>query len=146
MLKRKTLMMTLAATSIAGLAFAHGAMRPSFADLDADGDGQITAQEFEAHRDAKFAEADADNSGELSLEEMSAMHEGRKMKDETRAARMFKYLDKDSSGGISAAELHKNDDRIGKMIALADADENGTISEEEFDNMKGHGRMGKKNH
>lgn len=128
-----------------GAAFAHDngggrgdhMDRPSFAEIDTDGDGQLTKAELAAVRAAKFAERDTDGNGEISLEEMAAGHEGRKA---GRMERMFKYLDTDESGGISLSEMTQKDDRAEKRFVMMDADENGTISEEEFDNggKRGH--------
>ncbi len=105
--------------------------RPSFEEIDTNGDGQLTKAELAAVRAAKFAERDTDGNGELSIEEMTA---DREVKDESRMERKFEFMDKDSSGGISLAEMSPNDDRIEKRFVMMDADENGTISEDEFEN------------
>ena len=48
---------------------------PSFEELDADKDGQITKEELAARHAARFTQADADKDGKLSAEELIAMRE-----------------------------------------------------------------------
>ncbi len=118
----------------------HKGERVDFATMDANGDGQITADEIEARKAAKFAELDTDGDGEVSLEEFTAHHEGR---GGDRAEKMIKLLDADGSGGLSQEELEnrKNISRSQAMIAFLDENGDGQISEEEFNNAKGHHGM-----
>ena len=74
----------LAATAIAGVAFAQGQATPPNApqggrlemlfQADANRDNVVTRQEFDAGHGAKFAQADANRDGSLSREEMRTMH------------------------------------------------------------------------
>ena len=48
-----------------------------FAMLDANGDGVIDQDEFSAHRTARFSQRDADGNGVLEGDELSARGEGR---------------------------------------------------------------------
>jgi len=59
----------------AGAAFAQADPEAMMAELDADGNGSISAEEAAANEDlaAKFEELDADANGELSAEELAAM-------------------------------------------------------------------------
>ena len=51
---------------------AHGA-RVSFEELDADGNGEVTQAEVEAHRAARFAATDTDGDGKLSAAEIESL-------------------------------------------------------------------------
>ncbi len=44
------------------------------ADVDTDGDGEVSDEERDAHFLVRFAELDSDESGEVSAEEMQAAH------------------------------------------------------------------------
>ncbi len=126
-------------------------MRPSFEELDANGDGQVTMEEMEAFGQARgqehFTSVDTNGDGNLSKEELMAQGNARA---ERHADRMIKRLDANEDGLLSQAELEegarkgRGGDRMEKMFEHADADADGMISEEEFDAMKGkHGKRGK---
>ncbi|MBE1296505.1 MAG: calcium-binding protein [Rhodobacteraceae bacterium] len=129
----------------AGLAGASAALakpgmhgpRASFEELDADGNGQVTKAEIEAHRAARFAATDTDGDGKLSAAEIEA--EGVKRAAE-RAVRMIERHDSDGDGALGPDELPKSRQR-GDMFARMDSDGNGAISKEEFQearaNMRG---------
>jgi len=116
--------------------------RPDFATLDANGDGQITAEELQAQGAARFAAADTDGNGSLSLEELTAAAAERR---ENRAGRMLERLDTNEDGELSQEELAaaRGGDRAERMIERADADGNGSISQEEFEEAKDRGRGGR---
>lgn len=101
----------------------------SFSEIDSDGNGQLTPEEFAAHRQAMFDKADADGNGVLSQEEMAAKMQNRM---ERRMGRFFERADRNGDGGLSMEEVtsrrHSPEDRFARL----DADESGTISEEEF--------------
>lgn len=102
--------------------------RHAFEDLDANGDGQLTKNEMQAHMKARFDAADSDGNGVLSRAEMEARgHE----KAAKRAGKMIERLDKDGDGGVSFEEAQAR--RGGKMFDRADADGDGAISQAEFD-------------
>lgn len=107
----------------------HGA-RPAFAELDTNGDGQISAEEFAAFRTAKFADADTNKDGALSPEEMIAHMEAQRA--ENMKTRMLERFDADKNGTISPEEMAKNVPNDADMIKNMDTDGNGTISAEEF--------------
>jgi hypothetical protein len=53
-----------------------GAMRAKMLEkMDADKDGKISKQEWQAHHDEKFAELDADRDGAISKDEFKSHHE-----------------------------------------------------------------------
>ena len=104
----------------------------TFQELDANGDGQITKEEMEAHRAQKFTTADADGDGKLSLEEMQASAQ---KNANDRVSKMFEKFDADKDGFLSKDELPKP--RKGdKMFDRIDADGNGSVSEQEFADAK----------
>lgn len=77
---------------------------------DANNDGVLTRQEFDAGRDAMFARQDANNDGQLTREEMRAGREGRE-----RGGRW---------GGRGRGGMHN--------FERADANNDGNITREEF--------------
>jgi Ca2+-binding EF-hand superfamily protein len=101
----------------AGVALAHGPAdehtggpQAMFLKLDANGDGQITAEEFEAFRAARTQGIDADGDGFLSQQELVAM--------------------------VDAARAERITERAGRryeqLLARADANGDGKLSVEEF--------------
>ncbi|EBA16686.1 EF hand domain protein [Roseobacter sp. SK209-2-6] len=115
--------------------FGHKA---SFQELDADGNGEVTKAEMQAHKAARFTEADTNGDGKLSPEEMQAMMQKRAGK---RMAKMIERFDTDGDGALSQSELPEGK-RHGDMFQRMDQDESGGISQEEFDQAKS--RFGKR--
>ncbi len=109
----------------------------SFQELDANGDGQVTKAEMEAHRAQKFTKADTDGDGKLSVQEMQAAAQAQA---NARAAAMFERHDANKDGFLTDDELPKPR-RADKMFDRIDADGNGSLSEEEFADAKD--RMGR---
>ncbi|NOD48430.1 MULTISPECIES: EF-hand domain-containing protein [unclassified Ruegeria] len=134
----------VAVTGTSVLAAGKGGREPvSFQELDADGDGQVTQQEMEAHRTARFTQADTDGDGQLSLDEMQAAAQ---KKASDRVAKMFEKNDANKDGFLSQDELPKPR-RADKMFDRMDADNSGGISEQEFADAKDKmGRHHKKKH
>jgi len=132
----------LLATALAtGVAVAHerggegrmGMMgdRPGFAELDADGSGQITVEDFETLRAARFAAFDGDGDGQVSRAEFEAEASGRAAE---RAGEIFMMLDADGDGVLSRDVLEMRGGAMGpRMIARLDTDGDGSVSVEEFE-------------
>jgi Ca2+-binding EF-hand superfamily protein len=134
----------LATALAAGVAVAHerggqdrmgmmGMMgdRPGFAELDADGSGQITAEDFEMLRTARFAAFDTDGDGQVSRAEFEAEAAGRAAE---RAGTMFERLDADGDGMLSRDVLEMRGGAMGpRLIARLDTDRDGAVSAEEFE-------------
>ncbi len=111
---------------------------------DADGDGVISLQEFQAGGDALFARLDADNDGRLSAEELAAAGRGwrrpghEQHSGQSRPHRGFARMDADGDGFVTRAEFDES--RMARFNAL-DANGNGMIDAEELPRGKG-GRPG----
>ena len=130
-----------------GLAYAkgpgHEGARMSFEEIDADGSGEITAEDLAALADARFAEMDADGDGSVSQDEFMAAASARAAE---RAARMFERMDADGDGALSRDALEARGRRGPgeRMIARLDADGSGGVSAEEFD--EGMAKFAKRRH
>ncbi len=79
---------------------------PPFAEIDADGDGEVTAEELRAAREARgpawLAEFDADGDGMMDRDELLAMSAARAA---PRVDRMLADLDLDGDERLTAREL-----------------------------------------
>lgn len=153
--KLTTTLLAVAATalSFSALAQAPDAGEPQSRDgrgggmlqrLDADGDGVVSLQEFQAAGAERFAALDADGDGRISAEEFAAGRRGpaRAAGDKSdgrhagpRAERMqqfraqyFAKLDADGDGYVSRAEFDQQ--HMARFNAL-DANGNGVIDADE---------------
>ena len=104
-----------------------------FATLDADGSGEITAEDLDALREARFAEIDTNGDGLVSEAEFAA-HASAQAAE--RASEMFARLDSDGDGTVSRETLEARQMRGNRMsqrfLNRADTDDSGGVSEEEF--------------
>ncbi len=105
--------------------------------FDADGDGSVTREDFDAKRAELFALADSDGSGSFSLEDFGPLWlKG----NETRIVDMFQRADEDGSLGITAEE---HDKRLDRLMEHADRNKDGVITKADFRggrNGRGEGR------
>lgn len=113
-------------------------MRPSFEQLDADGDGKVTQAELTSHAQARFEAADSDGDGKLSRAELDARMAARQAAMRTR---MIAWRDADGDGSLSMSEIGGGPGEM--MFEQADRDGDGAVSRAEFEKMKQrHGRHG----
>jgi len=123
----KTLLLTTAALTAAGLAYAA----PK-ADLDQD--GQVTQTEFMTAATTRFVNTDTNADGVLTKDEMKA---ARTAKREERAAWKFDGLDANADGVISKDEYDaKRAERSEKMKARLDVNNDGVVDEADREAMK----------
>ncbi|MBU0724998.1 MAG: hypothetical protein KJ904_17240 [Alphaproteobacteria bacterium] len=98
--------------------------------LDANKDGKISREEFEAGRpggkDDKFADFDKNADGALSKEEYQAMFMARTQK---MAERTFDRLDANKDGKIDAGERQAHQDAMFKRL---DKNGDGSITADEL--------------
>ena len=126
----------------AGLAIAHEGGHEGHRGMfrgDANNDGVITSQEFDARHDAMFARADANNDGSLSQEELASVHQHRReghrrggMRGERHGAHM-EGADANNDGNITREEFLA---RPQEMFARLDANNDGVISAQEREQMR----------
>lgn len=118
----------------------RGAMLP-FDEIDANGDGKITADEMRAHADQRFAAIDTNGDGVVDAAEIQAHMLARATERmQERSARMIARLDTDGDGALSRDEMRAGAKRGGdsearfeRMIKRFDTDGDGAISREEMD-------------
>lgn len=120
--------------------------KPDFATLDTDGNGALTLEELQNAGAVRFAAMDTDGSGALSAAELTAAQEAQ-MAD--RVAKMIAQMDENDDGELQADEMKPRGRERGmeRMFEHADADENGEISQEEFEAAgEDHGDRGGRDH
>lgn len=154
----------IATGSTAVLATAHDRAGPQgsgagpatmiFERFDLDGNGEVTRDEVTQAAAQHFAEADTNGDGQLSPEELAAQAESRQ--EERRASRMaqrsermLERHDANGDGLLSLEEMTAQDgeDRLERLFAHLDVDEDGVINKAEAERMAGervHRGMGKR--
>jgi Ca2+-binding EF-hand superfamily protein len=156
-MKRAILISTAAVLSLtvgAGTAMAFGKDRMgghpgprgpmlNFEEVDANNDGKITPEEVAAHFQARFAKTDTNGDGTLSAEEIAAAMQAKQAERLTkRAKHMIVDRDTNDDGVLSMEEMQPK--KQGRMFDRLDADNDGTISAEEFAKLEK--RMEKRGH
>ena len=136
-MEKNTMKILLASTLIvlgASVAMADGLRgeRMNFETLDVDGSGEITVEDLTALRDTRFAELDSNGDGSVSRDEFLAAHAAR---SEERATDMFERFDVDGDGILSrdAIESRRGGGMGERMISRLDTDDSGGVSAEEFE-------------
>ncbi|MEL6648001.1 MAG: EF-hand domain-containing protein [Pseudomonadota bacterium] len=117
----------------------RGCPRINFEEVDRNADGLLTAEELQAHREARFKQTDTDGNGVLSRAEIEARMLANQ--DERRVKfldRMFDRRDANADGQLSLDEMVSG--QTGKMFDRADANGDGQISKAEFDAAREAGR------
>ena len=121
--------------------------RPSFSVLDADGNGELTKEELAMKGRERFEARDTNGDGKLSAEEIAAgVQEHAIKKGKKRAGKLARGEGKakqDFEKALAAMERRRK--RAAKMFDRIDADGNGTVSEQEYAQMKGMGHGKHKN-
>jgi Ca2+-binding EF-hand superfamily protein len=123
----------LASIAAAVLATGVAAAHEHGGRADANGDGVLTRQEFDAGRAAMFARLDADNNGVLSRDEMRARRHGRHGRGGHGEGMHLAAADANDDGVISREEFLA---RPNQMFDRLDTDRNGVISQAERDAMR----------
>lgn len=136
-MEKSTLKIVVVSTLIvagASTAFARGndSEPMSFTELDVDGNGEITTEDFNTLRENRFAAIDTDGDGSVSEAEFMAAMEDRAGE---RAARAFARLDADGDGVLSrdVIEGQRRGNRGERLLNRFDEDESGGISEAEYE-------------
>ncbi|MFT4638985.1 MAG: calcium-binding protein [Verrucomicrobiales bacterium] len=148
-MKRTTLPLVLAA--IAAISLQDVSAHRGLSRADTDGDGVVSEEEKEvaqaAREEAKAAreearqaiidEFDADEDGVLNEEERAAAKEAKEAEREAAKTERYGEIDADEDGAVTQEELEAampevDAERVAALLGRYDADENGTVSLEEF--------------
>lgn len=125
---------------------AKAAKAKRFADIDTDGNGSISFAELETHALAKKAERKNSHLEKLDTDGNGLITQAefvnmRPNSPEQVAVNMFKLADTDSSGDVSPAELEAlHANKLGKKFAHMDTDGDGQLSSEEFSARRDRGQ------
>ncbi|MGR3290048.1 MAG: EF-hand domain-containing protein [Paracoccaceae bacterium] len=144
------MLITTAANALGQGRNGPGQDRPSFAELDTNGDGSISVAEMQAQANERFNAMDSNGDGVISAEESAAAAATKAgERAEMMFARMLEWRDSDGDGALSQSEIGGN--RAEQMFSRLDTDNDGTISAEEYElamqrgpgkGRKGHGMNG----
>lgn len=104
----------------------HGALlHEMLAKVDTNTDGALSQEEIDGAVNARFAQFDADKNGDLSLQEFEAL-----WADITRpmAVRAFQFLDPNGDAAVARSEI---DERFGSVVARFDRNHDGVLNRED---------------
>jgi hypothetical protein len=109
----------------------HGIGHEMIESVDTNKDGALSQDEIDAAIDARFAAFDADKNGSLSLQEFEAL-----WAEITRpaAVRAFQFLDPDGDAAVAKSEL---DDRFGSLVSRFDRNDDGMLSPDDRPERRG---------
>ena len=109
----------------------HGGMAERLKQADTDGNGMLSRDEAKALPmiSKHFDEIDANHDGQITAEELRAFH---RQHAEQRRAEHWKKLDTDGDGRISKAEAQAGAPRLFEHFDDIDADHDGFITPEEL--------------
>jgi Ca2+-binding EF-hand superfamily protein len=103
------------------MASADAVIGSIFSTMDKDGSGSITTTEM----DGCFKLFDTDGNGQVSRDEWSAGFVSNFKGTAEQAEKIFKHLDKEGRGEITA-------DKLRDLFKTMDSDGNGEVSKDEF--------------
>lgn len=127
---------------------ADGPMLPEFSQLDADGNGQVTAEEMQAAMLAqgaeRFAAVDTNSDGALSAEELTAAAEARDAERRGgNVERMISRMDTNEDGLLQMEEMqgrgeggNRGNGGEDRMFARMDTNDDGMLSAPEYEAAK----------
>jgi hypothetical protein len=109
----------------------HGLGMEMIQGVDANNDGALSQDEINTAVNARFAEFDADKNGSLSLQEFEAL-----WAEITKpvAVRAFQFLDPDGDAAVAKAELDK---RFGTIVSHLDRNDDGVLSRDDHPRRRG---------
>ncbi|MEM6477407.1 MAG: calcium-binding protein [Pseudomonadota bacterium] len=111
--------------------------RASFSELDANGDGEVTLAELQAHGAARFATNDTNGDGALSAEELVAARSVDNVERlERRINRFIERADENGDGLLQQSEIGPSQARMTARFERIDADGSGGLSEAEMEAAK----------
>lgn len=105
-----------------GGAYGGEMLRSLIAEVDADGDNNITQDEIDAYRAAQIGAVDADGDGTLSIEEFDEIY---RAFTRSRMVDLFQEFDADGDGEITAAEI---DGPLERFVARMDRNNDGVVT------------------
>ena len=134
-MKYAAILTALGLASAAAIAVAapegRGPMADRLKQADTNGDGMISREEAKALPRilANFDAIDANHDGQISADELRAFHSARR---EAHRAEQWKKLDTDGDGRISKAEAQANAPRMAEHFDELDLNKDGFITPDEL--------------
>ena len=115
----------------------------TFAELDTNNDGMITAEDIENYHEERFNNIDLNGDGMISEEEWSSKLDDQiSERRKSRISRMFDKIDDNDDGMISSDEMPAKRMDFDRMLKKLDRDGDGAISETEFNEARSMDKKG----